>query len=154
VDYLLKPIDEDRLYEALERVRSAFPYRLKSKYQANEHYLETLTVRIGNRILLVNATDISWIAADGDYVTLYVGTKQYLLRETIHKLIQKLNPNSFIRIHRSTIVKIDQVSELRSLNNRDALLRLQDGTPLRVSRTYIDILIESLRRIRGCAIGG
>jgi len=113
-------------------------------------FAETLTVRIGNRILLVNVVDIVWIAADGDYVTLYVGARQYLVREPIHRLLQRLDPEQFVRIHRSTITKIDQISELRLLSNRDALIRLHDGTPLRVSRSYIDNLLQSLQRVRGC----
>jgi len=153
IDYLLKPIDEDRLLESIERARNALPYRLKSTSSDLEvNYLETLTVRIGNRIVLVSTDDVSWIAADGDYVTLYVGSKQYLLRDPIHKLIQKIDPTKFIRIHRSTIVRIDLVSELRNLNNRDALIRLSDGTPLRVSRTYIDNLLLVLQRVRCCVI--
>ena len=154
VDYLLKPIDEDRLFESVGRVRSALPYRSKSKLteQDEAKYLETIAVRIGNRILLVSVDDIAWIAADGDYASLYVGAKQYLVREPIHKLLQKLDPVRFIRVHRSTIIKIDQISEFRSLNNRDALLRLVDGTPLRVSRTYIDALLQSLKLVRGCTI--
>ena len=134
-------------------MRSALPYRSKNKLIEPDvaKYLETIAVRIGNRILLVNVDEIAWISADGDYATLYVGTKQYLVREPIHKLLQKLDPAKFIRVHRSTIIKIDQISEFRSLNNRDALLRLYDGTPLRVSRTYIDALLKSLQRVRGCA---
>jgi len=156
IDYLLKPIDDDRLIESIERVRCALPYR--SNNRANKQppdsvstkFAETLTVRIGNRILLVNVVDIVWIAADGDYVTLYVGARQYLVREPIHRLLQRLDPEQFVRIHRSTITKIDQISELRLLSNRDALIRLHDGTPLRVSRSYIDNLLQSLQRVRGC----
>lgn len=157
IDYLLKPIDDDRLFESLERVRSASLYRSRSAKNRSApteqvSYLKTLTVRIGNRILLVSVDDIAWIAADGDYATLYVGEKQYLVREPIHKMLHRLDPEKFIRVHRSTIIRIDRVSEFRSLNNRDALLRLQDGTPIRVSRTYIDRLLESLRALRGCVI--
>jgi len=159
IDYLLKPVNEDRFFEAMDRARCALPYR-SSPGRDNEEksavtatrYVETLTVRTGNRLILVNVADISWIAADGDYVTLYAGNKQHLLRESTQRIAQQLDPARFVRIHRSTIIRLDQVAELRALNNRDALLRLLDGTPLRVSRTYTDNLIESLQRYRGCNI--
>jgi two-component system LytT family response regulator len=85
------------------------------------------------------------IEADGDYATLHVGARTYLLRERIHALAQQLDPAQFARVHRSTIVRLDMVSELRALTNRDALLRLRDGTLLRASRTYVPALMAALR---------
>jgi two-component system LytT family response regulator len=148
IDYLLKPIHDDRLFESIERARAAYPYRKTGDRDSATPYLKSITVRIGNRLVWVNTKDISWIGADGDYVSLSSSNKSYLLREPIHKLIDKLDPDQFIRVHRSTIVRIDQVAELRNLNNRDALIRLHDGTPLRVSRTYIDALVDGLQRLR------
>lgn len=148
IDYLLKPIHDDRLFEAIERARAAHPYRKAGDRDSSAPYLKTITVRIGNRLVWVDTKDISWIGADGDYVSLSGNNKSYLLREPIHRLIDRLDPDQFIRVHRSTIVRIDQVAELRNLNNRDALIRLHDGTPLRVSRSYIDALLDALQRLR------
>uniref|UniRef100_UPI00352A70D4 LytR/AlgR family response regulator transcription factor n=1 Tax=Salmonella sp. M9-3 TaxID=3240318 RepID=UPI00352A70D4 len=67
-----------------------------------KRHLETFSVRIGARIVFVKADDIEWIEADGDYATLHSGGKTYLVRESLNRLSQKLNPNQFMRIHRST----------------------------------------------------
>ncbi|HEY8026333.1 MAG TPA: LytTR family DNA-binding domain-containing protein [Burkholderiaceae bacterium] len=160
IDYLLKPIDDDRFHEALDRARLALPYRLLQTNAAKDaaaaietqEYLATFTVRIGSRVLFVPVADVEWISADGDYATLHVGTKQYVVREPLQRIAQRLDPAQFVRVHRSTIVRIELVSELRSLANRDALLRLRDGTPLRASRTYVDDMRQVLQQVRGCAI--
>ncbi len=163
IDYLLKPIDDERFFEALERARLAWPYRRAGVGPAGApaqagtteaaNYVETFTVRVGSRIVFVNVADVTWIDADGDYATLHAGGKQHLVRESLQRLMQRLDPRQFVRVHRSTIVRIEQVAELRALTNRDALLRLHDGTPVRASRTYIAPLIEALKRVRGCVIG-
>nr|WP_253895441.1 LytTR family DNA-binding domain-containing protein [Corallococcus exercitus] len=108
-------------------------------------YAARFEVRIGRRVVFVEAADVQWIEADGDYATLHVGERTYLLRESLSRLSHLLDPARFVRVHRSTIVRIDCVAELRALSNRDALLRLRDGTPIRASRTYIEPLLELLR---------
>lgn len=103
-------------------------------------------VRTGNRTVPVETRDISWIDADGDYATLHANGREYLVRESLQRLSAQLDPARFVRVHRSAIVRIDQVAELRALPNRDALLCLRDGTPIRASRTYIDALRTTLER--------
>lgn len=68
----------------------------------------------------------------------------HLLRESLQRLAGRLDPAQFIRIHRSTIVRLDRVAEMQALSNRDHLLRLRDGTVLRASRTYVDALRAAL----------
>jgi two-component system LytT family response regulator len=68
----------------------------------------------------------------------------YLLREPLHQLSLRLDPRLFLRIHRSAIVRVDRIAELEALANRDCLLRLKNGTPLRASRTYVDQLRAAL----------
>lgn len=89
---------------------------------------------------------MAWIEASGDYANLHVGEREYLVREPLHRLVTLLDPARFLRVHRSAIVQLDRVSELRTLGNRDAILRLRDGTALRASRTYIDALLAALER--------
>ncbi|MES2296601.1 MAG: LytTR family DNA-binding domain-containing protein [Pseudomonadota bacterium] len=157
IDYLLKPIDDERFAEAIERARQAWPYRRgdaeapPAGTPATSH-IETFAVRTGARTLLIQAGDVAWIEADGDYATLHVGARQHMVRESLQRLALQLDPDRFVRVHRSAIVQIGQVAELHTLTNRDALLRLHDGTPLRASRTYIAPLIEALQRVRGCLI--
>lgn len=147
VDYLLKPIDDERFDEALERARRAAPYRGRATVQpaAARSFTRTFAVRTGARVQLVPVDQVERIEADGDYATLHVGARTHLLRERLHVLAQQLDPAVFVRVHRSTIVRLDQVSELRALTNRDALLRLRDGTLLRASRTYVPELMAALR---------
>lgn len=108
-------------------------------------WLERFTVRIGTRILLIESKDVDWIEADGDYAVLHVGDESHLLREPLRKLASQLDPAQFVRVHRSAIVRIDRVAEMKALVNRDVLLRLRNGVPLRASRTYVDRLYEALR---------
>jgi two-component system, LytTR family, response regulator len=150
LDYLLKPVDDERLDEALERARLAFPWRRPglspAPAPAPQAWTRSFTVRVGARTVLVPAEDVERIEADGDYATLHVGTRTWLVRERLHTLALRLDPARFQRVHRSSIVRIDLVAELRALTNRDALLRLRDGTLVRASRTYMPALQEALAR--------
>jgi two-component system LytT family response regulator len=155
LDYLLKPVDDERLDEALERARLAFPWRRSGAFSgpaAPQNWTRSFTVRVGARTVLVQAADVERIDADGDYATLHAGGKTYLVRERLQTLALRLDPACFQRVHRSSIVRIDMVAELRALTNRDALLRLRDGTLVRASRTYMPALQEALARHAGSTL--
>jgi two-component system, LytTR family, response regulator len=155
LDYLLKPIDDERFAEALDRAREMLATRrdrnmssglqalLTAQNNAPSH-ASRFAVRIGNRVSFIAAADIDWVEAMGDYAGLHVGGKVHLLREPLHQLARRLDPAQFMRIHRSTIVRVDRIAEMEALSNRDSLLRLRDGTPLRASRTYGDALRAAL----------
>jgi two-component system LytT family response regulator len=143
LDYLLKPVDDERFRESLDRARAAFRHRTVGE-AAPAAYARRFSVRTGQRIAVIDADEIDWIEASDDYAGLHVGPRVHLLREPLHQLAGRLDPAQFVRIHRSAIVKLDRVAELEPLVNRDCLLRLRDGTPLRVSRTYIDQLNAAL----------
>ena len=145
LDYLLKPVDDDRLDEALDRARLAWPYRGPGS-AAPVAWTRSFAVRVGTRTVRVDAADVERIEADGDYATLHAGAKTYLVRERLQALALRLDPTQFQRVHRSSIVRLDVIAELRALTNRDALLRLRDGTLLRASRTYMPALTEALAR--------
>ena len=148
LDYLLKPVDDDRLDEALERARLAFPYRRPGAAPPAPApvpaWTRSFAVRVGTRTVLVDAADVERIEADGDYATLYAHGRTYLVRERLQALALRLDPACFQRVHRSAIVRLDRIAELRALTNRDALLRLRDGTLLRASRTYMPALTQAL----------
>jgi two-component system LytT family response regulator len=143
LDYLLKPVDDDRLDEALDRARLALPYR-GSVAAAPVAWTRSFAVRVGTRTIIVDAADVERIEADGDYATLHASGKTYLVRERLQALALRLDPAQFQRVHRSAIVRLDAIAELRALTNRDALLRLRDGTLLRASRTYMPALTDAL----------
>jgi two-component system LytT family response regulator len=148
LDYLLKPVIEERLDEALDRARLAFPYRRRDGAQpAAAAWTRSFAVRVGARTVLVPAADVERIEADGDYATLHAGAKTWLVRERLHTLATQLDPRQFLRVHRSTIVRLDMIAELRALTNRDALLRLRDGSLLRASRTYMPALTDALSHL-------
>lgn len=138
VDYLLKPIDDERFIEAMGRVR-----RMLGR-EARRGSVERFVIRIGARQCFVDVDEIAWIEADGDYAALHACGQRYLLRESLHELSGRLDPLRFLRVHRSAIVRIDQIAELAPRSNRDAILRLYDGSTLRASRTYMDALLAAL----------
>jgi two-component system LytT family response regulator len=148
LDYLLKPVDDERFDEALDRAQQAFPYRGQGRASASAApETRTFSVRVGSRTVLVPVAEVERIEADGDYATLHAHGKTWLVRERLHSLAMQLDPFQFHRVHRSSIVRLDMIAELRSLTNRDALLRLRDGSVLRASRTYMPALAEALQHL-------
>jgi two-component system, LytTR family, response regulator len=150
LDYLLKPIDDERFVEALDRARATLAAHRGRNHaaglqalltaQGDASYAARFAIRIGHRMVFIAVADVDWIEAMGDYAGLHVAGKVHLLRERLHLLARRLDPAQFVRIHRSTIVRADRIAEMEVLSNRDSLLRLRDGTPLRASRTYGDAL--------------
>src|SRR5215469_8292927 len=149
LDYLLKPLDDERFSLALNRARKQIDAESKVELAGRVlglvdrsvgHYISRLVVRTGSRIQVVSAEDLEWIAAAGDYAELRTRNGVYLLRETMNSLDRKLDPAQFARIHRSRIVKLAYILELRSIDNREYILKLRDGSQHRSSRTYADRL--------------
>jgi len=151
LDYLLKPIEEERFEEALERARDQLQrveaevlseqLRGVLREYANEDEnegIERFTVRTRNRIYFVDADDVQWIESEGDYVALHDGEETHLVRKTMKELEQQLDPARFLRVHRSYIVNADYIEELRPLDHGTYQLRMASGTPLKTSRGYSD----------------
>jgi two-component system LytT family response regulator len=149
LDYLLKPIDDERFTSAIKRARDVF--HSNGRVQMAERLLQLLNhesrghltrfpVKVGSRIQVVRTQDIDWIAAAGDYVELHSKGRCYLLHETMTSIEQKLDPQQFLRIHRSRIVRLDLIQEAQTIDNREYVLRLGDGSEHRSGRTYADRL--------------
>jgi two-component system, LytTR family, response regulator len=144
LDYLLKPIHDERFALALRRAREALTSGRKeafgSRFAATVAGLsrgsDRLAIATGDRVVVVRVADIDWVEASGNYVSIHVGKKAWLLRETIAAMDQRLAAHGFVRIHRSTLVSIERVSELRALANGEFALLLHDGTELKLSRSY------------------
>ena len=153
LDYLLKPIDDSRFSVALSRARRALAQardsdvgrRVASAMASLQQVdlcaappppSDRIAVRTGGRITVLRAAEIDWIEASGDYASLHVGKKAWLLRETIVSLDQRLAAHGFARIHRSTLVNIERVRELRALDNGEFIVTLDDATELKLSRSY------------------
>jgi two-component system LytT family response regulator len=145
--YLVKPVDDMRFAEAVSRARDLVDSEsradmaqrmMKMLDSTSNGFASRLTVRSGPRIQIVTAEDIEWIGAAGDYVELHVNGCSFLLRETMASLAQRLDPEKFIRIHRSRIVRSTGIVELRAIENREFTVKLSDGSEHRSSRTYAD----------------
>ncbi len=102
--------------------------------------IDRIAIRDGARTVLVLLSDIDWIEAADYYVQLHVGARSYLHREPLRDLEARLDPQRFVRIHRSAIVALDRVVELRPSAHGDHCVRLRDGTELRLSRARRDRL--------------
>ncbi len=144
LDYLLKPVDEKRLAEALRRAKATATARragggadarLRPLLEDHARHARRFLVRAREKTLVVEAADVDWIEAADYYATLHVAGRSHLVRETLDALAARLDPERFFRVHRSAIVNLDRVREIHPLFHGDAELVLADGTRLRLSRT-------------------
>lgn len=147
VDYLLKPLDADRFTGALKRARLQIEnnsiHDLSERLQSlladlkpSRKYTERLVIRSAGRIFFLSVAEIDWIEAADNYVRLHAGHEAHLLRDTMNSLEERLDPAQFVRIHRSRIINIQRIKELKPLFRGEYDIRLQDGTRLESGRGY------------------
>jgi two-component system LytT family response regulator len=145
VDYLLKPVSEERFRRALERVRKDLGApnagaqalgRAMREVRAGAEPVERLAISNAGRIVFVKVADIDWIEAAGNYVMLHVGREKHMMRETLRALIERLDPRKFAQLHRSTVVNVERVRELLPWARGEQVAVLQDGTQLTIGRAY------------------
>ena len=146
-DYLLKPFDRERFDRAWQRAKSCVAegrvncrdsriLALLEELKAGSQYIERLVIKAEGRVFFLDVDHINYIEAEGNYVGVHNGQKSYLLRETISGLESQLDPKKFLRIHRSTIVKIDKIKELQPWFHGEYRVILEDGKQLMLSRNY------------------
>ncbi len=133
VDYVLKPVATDRLERAIERAVA----RRGSAGEPEQEWQTEFWVPNRSELLRIDADEVSRIDAERDYVRLHVGQNSYLLLQTIAGLEAKLNPEKFIRIHRSTILRKDVIRGLRHEGLGVWCVELEEGEDLRIGRTYL-----------------
>jgi len=155
VDYLLKPFDRGRLHQAVARASTAArdvshgDRLLAVARDATGHLpLRRLLVRTSGRIWFVDAADIDWIEAVGHYVSLHVGPRSHVIRESLGHLASRLEPGRFARIHRGALVNILRIKELRPLFHGEFDVVLKDDTRLRATRTYSATLTGAITTAR------
>ena len=167
VNYLMKPVDEDKLADTVERVRN----RLAEKRSAEEaeklksvlsevapdaadqfaaddavpaesadRYEKLINIKDRGQIFRVEIASIEHIEAAGDYMCIYTGDNSLILRETMKDLERRLDPRVFQRVHRSTIVYLDQVRQVKPHTNGECFLVLDSGAEVKVSRSYRDVV--------------
>jgi len=168
VDYLMKPVEEDRLAATLDRVRQ----RLTEKRSCEEserlkeilsevapdsmpdagggdepnanRFEKVINIKDRGQIFRVEVADIERIDAAGDYMCIYTADQTLILRETMKDLEKRLDPRKFQRIHRSTIVNLDNVKSVRPHTNGECFLVLGSNTQVKVSRSYRDVVARFL----------
>jgi two-component system LytT family response regulator len=158
LDYLTKPVEAERLQATLVRVRERIASQtalltheqlkdqLKSVLAIVESGRRRLLVHNGTSDSFVNVDDIEWIEAADYYACLHVGRKSFMLRETIKQLAKTLDPGKFVRIHRSVIVNLDQVSEIFREGQSEGAVVLKTGQRLRMSKAGLQSLLSLSRR--------
>jgi len=134
VDYVLKPVAAERLERAIAR---ALAKRGEPASTGETKWLQELWVPHRSELVRVSVSDVRRIDAERDYVRLFVGDKTYLLLQTIAGLEEKLDPDAYIRIHRSTILRKDNIAGLRHDGLGVWSVELEDGETLRIGRTYL-----------------
>lgn len=164
VNYLMKPVDEDKLADTLERVRQRIAEK-KSTEEAEklkgvlaevapdkagefceaaaetaERFEKLINVKDRGQIFRVEVESIEHIEAAGDYMCIYTGDNSLILRETMKDLERRLDPRKFQRVHRSTIVNLDQVRQVKPHTNGECFLVLDSGAEVKVSRSYRDVV--------------
>ncbi|HJU64299.1 MAG TPA: LytTR family DNA-binding domain-containing protein [Gemmatimonadaceae bacterium] len=173
LDYLLKPVEPERFAEAIERARAqlvqssaaerharlmafletgaaepapaAMLPRREPEPGTTRDSLDRLLVKDGGTMYFVLTADIDWVEAYGNYVRIHTGTKTHLLRKTLGALEGMLDPHKFVRIHRSTIVNLDRVSQMELWGSGDYIVRLATGAKLKLSRWYRDRIESHMR---------
>jgi two-component system, LytTR family, response regulator len=154
VDYLLKPFDDQRFAQALQRAKERVR-QVRAKTLAQELAAtlapsapaaspRVLLLKDGARSMFLREDEIDWIEAQDYYVEIHAAGTAHLHREPLRDLEARLDPKRFVRIHRSAIVRIDRIRELQSLPSGDASVVLRDGTELRVSRSRRDAIRAAL----------
>lgn len=150
IDYLLKPFDQERFFKTLARARqrilakgtTEISEKLNNLIQAfsqNDQtgkYLTKFVIKSAGKISFINADDINFIEAEGNYITLHTSNSKNLYRDTITNISEKLNPEIFVRIHRSYIVKIENIKEMQSHFNSEYIITLKDNTKIKSGRSY------------------
>jgi two-component system LytT family response regulator len=164
IDYLVKPLREARFAEAVQRARErmrsddavALSRQLSALLAANDvtrseprPASHRIVVPTSNGDLVLAANEIDWIEADDYYAAVYAGGRRHLIRESLSSLETRLDGARFVRAHRSAIINLDRVRELRSEPSGECVAVLRDGTRVPVSRRRRERVAESIRRSGG-----
>jgi two-component system LytT family response regulator len=168
LDYLVKPVTQERFRSALDRVvergrvREALALAVRLRHLLAEHETErtarpstpaSITVPTAAGYLVLDVADIDWIEADDYYAAIHARGKRLLIRESLASFEERLDRRRFLRVHRSAIVAVGGIQELRSVRGSGAVVILRDGTRVPVSRRRKEEVTAVLRR-GGFHLGG
>jgi two-component system, LytTR family, response regulator len=144
LDYLLKPYDRSRFLETLERARVQLRRRtvddrllaFMDRAEGRSRFLERLSVKVGARTQFVPVSSVDYFEAESNYVRVRVGDRSWLIRDTLGSLADRLDPEHFVRVHRSLIVQISRIIEIESMFAGEYVLHLSTGRKLTSGRTF------------------
>jgi len=156
VDYLLKPFDRDRFMRSVERIRAALAEPDRSDLEERVRRLlagipgrpaaaRQILVRETERAFFLDVDEILRVSAAGNYVEVYAGGKVHLIRDSLTSFVAQLDPTEFLRVHRSHVVRVSFIAELRPMFHGDYELVLRDGQTLALSRRYKALLPPGIR---------
>jgi two-component system, LytTR family, response regulator len=159
IDYLLKPFDEIRFKQAIERALDRLQDRSYVKIEAllnqlvntpatpvQQGYLQRILVKDQSRMFFVDLSDVLYLDADGNYITLHTSASKHIIYDSLTYLETRLDPSQFVRIHRSHIVNLAYVREIESLSNGDYKVLLKNGLILKWTRHFKENLQAFLKR--------
>lgn len=162
VDYLLKPVDPVLVTEAVDRIAERLATHVAARWSeqvrqlldtlgtagaagrlpAPDRTIDRIAVRSKGRIIFVRVSTVDWIEAADNYVRLHAAGQSHIVRERISALEQRLDPQRFVRVHRSTIVNVDSIVELQPWTSGEMIILMKDGARLKLSRSYRDRLVR------------
>ncbi|HAS42630.1 MAG TPA: DNA-binding response regulator [Microscillaceae bacterium] len=156
LDYLLKPFDRERFQMTVKRVKEQMSLYSQGDHNTqlltylkeslpNKNYLEKVVVKDGGKIFFVKTKDIEWVESAGNYLKLHVGKTIHMVRETMNAFEQKLNPQEFVRVHRSSLVNIEAINNLESWGNTEFIITLNSGHKIQSGRSYHSSIRQKLQ---------
>ena len=155
LDYLLKPVTQEGLSEALDHARKQLQHPSEAMFQrrvldmlneldSRQHAPQRIVIKADGEIVCLKPNEIDWAESAGNYVCLHVGAATHILRETITSLESRLGARQFMRVHRSTLVNVDRIKTLRPSLYGDYAILLRDGTKLTLSRGFRESVLKRL----------
>lgn len=157
LDYLLKPFDKERFHKSIKRARNFLNDKkrdennekifnllkeLKGQQEASPKYLKRMMIKTSGRILFLKTEDIDMIEASGNYLKIFSDEESYLIRGTMNEIEKKLDPVTFIRIHRSIIINLNEAKEFKPWFRGEYIVYLKNGTKLTSGRSYKNNLLK------------
>lgn len=153
LDYLMKPFDDARFFQTLERAKKQIRQTAQTDGKYEEfitaviervkqppQFLQKILIKSRDRLSFLDTNEIDWIGSEGNYVSFHVQKSFYLMRETVSNLEKQLDPAQFLRINRSVIININRVKELHQMFHGDYKVILKDNTQFSLSRRFRDRL--------------
>ncbi len=157
IDYLLKPFTKKRFHQALAKAKEQFRSDDKDLLSSGmlstlqsilqkKQYPDRVVVKSDGKIQFVPVKDILWAESDANYIKMYTTNQTLVMRETMSNLSQRLDPSLFLRSHRSVIVNVNSIKEIKPWLNDELVIILTNGTQLPVGRSFRKSVMQAVRR--------